>query len=404
MTLVQTTPTEIRELDINTFRLALKDIEDNAGGVPFVDTHRHNTIVTVGGLTLARVVEIINGYTVTFEDGQYSVNLVGANSNIGDRVNANQVSVRSYNSAGLTSSPLIEYSSFNNAVTIDVDNGTSGTLFPTGTLLQPVNNLADALTIAAYRGFSKFHLLSDLTIATGATIDEYHFHSDEWVVVTVEPGVSLENTVFEGVSLYGEMSGVWNVLIDCWIYDITNFSGWVRGGSMESVALSVGTIGAEFGGLSYFDDIVPMYPGVTSTLTMNTDTSVSFTGCSDIVTVESMTTGSLLEAGLLGGTLIVDSSCTGGDITVLGAGVLTNNSALTIDSSGLVNQTTIADAVWDDVSADHLTAGTTGKALSDAGSAGNPWGSPIAGNTDAGTFGELVGKKLLTVGKFLGLK
>jgi hypothetical protein len=60
--------------------------------------------------------------------------------------------------------------------------------------------------------------------------------------------------------------------------------------------------------------------------------------------------------------------------------------------------------VWEELTADHTTSGTTGKALSDAGSAGNPWSSPIAGNTDAGTFGELVGKKLLTIAKFLGLK
>ena len=93
-------PGELYELDINTFRLDLKAIEADEG-MPFVDTHRHNTEVTVAGVTLARVVEIINGYTVTFEDGQYAVNLVGANSNIGDVTNVNQVSIRPQNSAGL---------------------------------------------------------------------------------------------------------------------------------------------------------------------------------------------------------------------------------------------------------------------------------------------------------------
>jgi len=100
-TLIQSSPTEIRELNINTFRLTLKNLEDDIEGMPFLDTHRHNTEVTVGGVTLARVVEIINGYTVTFEDGQYAVNLVGANSNIADVSNVNQVSIRSSNSAGL---------------------------------------------------------------------------------------------------------------------------------------------------------------------------------------------------------------------------------------------------------------------------------------------------------------
>lgn len=100
-TLIQSTPTEIRELNINTFRLALKNIEDD-DGIAFQTTHTHNPEVTVGGVTLARVVELLAPYTVTFENGQYAVNLVAANSNIGDKVNVNQVSVRSSNSAGLT--------------------------------------------------------------------------------------------------------------------------------------------------------------------------------------------------------------------------------------------------------------------------------------------------------------
>ena len=100
MTLIQASP-EIRELDIDDFRLTLKDLEDDEAGMSFPATHNHVAPVTVGGVTLARIVELINGYTVTFEDGQYAVNLVGANSNISDKTNVNQVSVRSSNSAGL---------------------------------------------------------------------------------------------------------------------------------------------------------------------------------------------------------------------------------------------------------------------------------------------------------------
>ena len=91
----------IYELDVDAFRLILKDLEDSIEGMSFPDTHRHNTIVTVAGVTLARVIEIINGYTITFENAQYAVNLVGANSNIPDVANVNQVSIRSFNTAGL---------------------------------------------------------------------------------------------------------------------------------------------------------------------------------------------------------------------------------------------------------------------------------------------------------------
>ena len=99
--LVQINPFEIRELDLDVFRLDLKDLEDDEVGMAFPDTHSHNTTVVVGGVNLARVISIINGYTITFEDGQYAVNLFGANSNVGDVVNVNQVSIRSSNSAGL---------------------------------------------------------------------------------------------------------------------------------------------------------------------------------------------------------------------------------------------------------------------------------------------------------------
>lgn len=100
-TLVSSSPIEIRDLDVNSFRLSLKDLEDSEEGISYLDTHRHNTEVEVGGVVLARVVEIINGYTVTFEDGFYAVNLKGANNNIGDVLNLNNVQVRSTNSAGL---------------------------------------------------------------------------------------------------------------------------------------------------------------------------------------------------------------------------------------------------------------------------------------------------------------
>jgi len=91
----------VYELDTDQFRLDLKDLEDDEEGMNFPDTHRHTTEVVLSGVTYARFVEIINGYTITFEDGQYAVNLTGSNNNISDVTNVNQVSVRSFNSAGL---------------------------------------------------------------------------------------------------------------------------------------------------------------------------------------------------------------------------------------------------------------------------------------------------------------
>lgn len=93
------------ELDTNSFRLSLKSLEDNEEGMPFPRTHTHNTEVSVAGITYARTIEIINGYSITFEDGQYTVVLSGSNNNFFDVANGilnqNQVQVISTNSAGL---------------------------------------------------------------------------------------------------------------------------------------------------------------------------------------------------------------------------------------------------------------------------------------------------------------
>jgi len=97
MTLIQASPTEIRELNLNQWRIELRDIEDDESMRPWPKTHDHNADVVVGGVALADVLIILPYYTVTFEDGQYAVNLIGLNSNVGDRVNVNQVSVRSAN-------------------------------------------------------------------------------------------------------------------------------------------------------------------------------------------------------------------------------------------------------------------------------------------------------------------
>jgi len=87
--------------NVNTFRLALKVLEASEEGLPFRDTHNHITEVTLSGVTYARFVEILDPYTVTYENGNYRVYLVGANNNIVDKLNLNSVQVIPSNSAGL---------------------------------------------------------------------------------------------------------------------------------------------------------------------------------------------------------------------------------------------------------------------------------------------------------------
>jgi hypothetical protein len=101
MLLVQSTPVEIRQLNLDTFRQTLNDLMDDEVGINFPTNHIHTAPLTVAGVTLARVVAILDPYAIEFEDGAYNVNVVGGNSNISDVTIKNQVGVNTANSAGL---------------------------------------------------------------------------------------------------------------------------------------------------------------------------------------------------------------------------------------------------------------------------------------------------------------
>ncbi|MBP6514028.1 MAG: hypothetical protein KA224_02540, partial [Steroidobacteraceae bacterium] len=73
-------------------------------------------------------------------------------------------------------------------------------------------------------------------------------------------------------------------------------------------------------------------------------------------------------------------------------------------SSGGASAAAIADAVWDEAIAGHLTSGTTGAALNAAGSAGDPWSTALPGAYGAGTAGYIVGGLLQAqAGRFLSM-
>jgi hypothetical protein len=91
------------QLDVNEFRLALKDLEDNSEGIVWSKTHNHNTSTLLSGVIYARQVEILDPYNITFEDvgSPYTVVCINANHNIADKKNVNNVSLIIGNSAGL---------------------------------------------------------------------------------------------------------------------------------------------------------------------------------------------------------------------------------------------------------------------------------------------------------------
>ncbi len=89
----------------DTFRAEVNALMDDEIGIVFEDPIRHNTEVTIVGVTYARFIELINGYSVTFENLTYTVRLAQSNNNLFDVENgilnaSGNVTVVGQNSAG----------------------------------------------------------------------------------------------------------------------------------------------------------------------------------------------------------------------------------------------------------------------------------------------------------------
>lgn len=94
------------ELDTNAFRLSVLQLLDDEDRIFLPIAFSHNTEVTLGAETFARTIEVINGYSLTFENLVYSVQMAGSNNNFFDVDNnilnpSGNVTVIGRNSAGL---------------------------------------------------------------------------------------------------------------------------------------------------------------------------------------------------------------------------------------------------------------------------------------------------------------
>jgi len=407
--LIQASPIEIRELDLNTFRLALKNLEDDEEGMPFLDTHQHAAPVTVGGVELARVVEIINGYTITFEDGQYAVNLIGANSNVGDNVNVNQVSIRSGNSAGLVTSAAIEFGEYGGVVTIDVVNGESGSIYPIGTYRRPSNNIPDSRIIAEARGFDEFYVVGNITISTGDLLDGYTLtgQNPDKTLMSLEDPAYITNCEFREATITGTLDGQC-LISNCIIYNLKYVEGLILNCMLENES-SIELAGTTD---SHFLDCKSGVVGVsTPTIDMGgSGRGLGMRGYSGGIKLINKTGSESVSVDLIAGQVQLDDTVTSGTIVVRGVGHITNDSTATVDVSALISQDLISQAVWDANKNLHTTVDTFGLyldakvseagggSLTASGIADSVWSELQANHVDVGSFGYYLDAKVSEAG------
>lgn len=347
LTLTQSSP-EIRELNLNDFRLELKALEDNQNyNICMLKTHDHNTEVTLSGLTYARIIEILAPYTVEFEDGQYTINCSGANHNLGDVKVANQVSLIINNAAGLISNAQIEYGSFNGGVTLDETNGVVGTVFPKGTPQQPVNNWDDALLIASVRGFTTFYVRGDTTVNGSNDFNNMEIigESPNKTELNISDLSLTDGLELKNATVTGTLDGN-NFIENCIVNDLTYFNGSVEHCGLIGDIILGGTADVAMINCYTVDQDDPPVIDMGGS-----GCSLAMPNYAGLLTVENLSDPTQeIGIGFNAGLLIIDSTITAGTIIVSGIGGVTDNSGGTayVDSSTLISNTSLSDSVWTD--------------------------------------------------------
>lgn len=198
------------------------------------------------------------------------------------------------------------------AVWIDTLAGTAGTgIDVNGTVDNPVLTLADAVTIAATKGLHSFRLLagSSVTFVSAHAAEDWQGKASSIAL----GGQNCAGTYFQCVFLTGIVSGQ-IIAFNCQVDGITGLIGKVFGSCLNGTL----TLAA---GSTYFLGCFSNGPaaGQAPTLDLSAGTCyVALRGYTGKMTVSNLTAGDILSFDSPAGQLILDATCTGGEVRLRG--------------------------------------------------------------------------------------
>jgi hypothetical protein len=261
----------------------------------------------------------------------------------------------------LVNSPDIQYASFNGGVWVDLVNGTPGTEYPQGTQRAPVDNFTDALAVAAARGFVTLFIVGHATIGGALDYSNFFFVGQSRVRshLIVDAAANVAGAEFSNATITGTLDGG-ATISNCDVQAL-NFVD----GTVQSCVL-FGPITLSGGNDAHFLDCwAGNIGGSPPVIDLGgSGSGLALRNYSGAVTLQNKSGVESVVADMASGLLTLGPTITAGTITVRGVGSLVNNSVgATVDSTGLLNPTTAAGAVWKAPRANLVTADSAGLTL-----------------------------------------
>jgi len=162
-------------------------------------------------------------------------------------------------SATLQEQDALNYSSYQNAVWVDVNSGLTGVLYPAGTRENPVNNIVDAVLIGKEKGFSTIQLLSDVTLTNGDNIENFSLVGASSIAthVVIEEAAECNTIVIKNCDFTGVLDGNTEIQ-DSVIHNISYFNGYIHNCGLIGLISLDGTATAIISDCSTIDQDNPV--------------------------------------------------------------------------------------------------------------------------------------------------
>ena len=248
-----------------------------------------------------------------------------------------------------TAGATLQGEGYHNAVVIDSINGVSGTAWPIGTHGKPVSNLTDALSIMATREIDRILLHTSVTIEATHNVDGMIIETMGIMgtTVTFAVGCSANNAAIRYAEITGVLTNGDVLLVEsCQISNLANFTGIMnvvnlQDGAEISIGIWASIIQATGGGA----------PTNEPEIMLGT-ASVGFSHYTGNLKLMGKTGGVRTVVNCASGNILIDATCTGGTIQLLGIGIIESDlsgAGCQVDADGFVSVENVSDAVWDEV-------------------------------------------------------
>jgi len=202
--------------------------------------------------------------------------------------------------------------------------GAAGTAYPLGTILHPVNDEANAKTIADNNNIRIIHVEGDWV--TPAAMQYYAFTGNGHINTTFLFNINnqdVDHSSFRDLILTGAQAGGSSLTdcimaTNCLLYSLSSFNGIAR-------TCQVGnTLSLKNNGYITFDDVEFSILADTI-ITVNSPSRCEFSGVGGHFTLATMTGGAVNIHSAKGCAITIANSCTAGTINIYGNAVVTNN-------------------------------------------------------------------------------